>query len=49
MAATLCCPCRGTGSIPGQGTRILNAAWCGKNEKIKKNKAITDLYNIALK
>ena len=27
MVGTLCCYCQGPGSIPGQGTKILQAAW----------------------
>ena len=27
----------GTGSIPGQGTKILHATWCKGKEKTKKN------------
>ena len=26
----------GAGSIPGQGTKILQAVWCGKKKKEKK-------------
>ena len=30
---------KGVGSIPGQGTKILQAAWCGQDKKNKiKNK-----------
>ena len=28
----------GTGLIPGGGTKILQTAWCGKNNKTKTNK-----------
>ena len=28
----------GTGSIPGWGTKILHAAWCGQKKKEKRKK-----------
>ena len=28
----------GKGSIPGQGTKIPQAAWCGQKNKTKQNK-----------
>ena len=33
MVKTLCCQCRGTGSIPGQGTKISHSMWCGQKTK----------------
>ena len=30
--------CRGTGMIPGQGTKIPHAAWCSKKRKKKKRR-----------
>ena len=32
---------RGTGSIPGEGTKILQATQCGKNRKTNKNTVTT--------
>ena len=39
---TLCFHCRGVGSIPGQGTKILYATWQGKKKK-KKLLKVKDL------
>lgn len=40
---------RGAGSIPGRGTKILHAAWCGakkiNNKIIKKNKRGTNFVS----
>ena len=41
----------GEGSIPGQGTKILHAVWCGQNIKKKKKKlwwgkSIGELYEL---
>ena len=33
MVKTPCFHCRGTGSVPGRGTKILHATWCGKKKK----------------
>ena len=32
--------CRGVGSIPGQGTRILHAALCSQKERKKKDRML---------
>ena len=33
MVRTWCCHCWGLSSIPGQGTKILQAMWCKKKKK----------------
>ena len=43
VAKTPSFQCRGTGSVPGHGTKILHAIWCSK----KKKKI--DSYLIAIK
>ena len=32
VVRTLCFHCRGMGSIPGWGIKILQAMWCGQNK-----------------
>ena len=38
VVKTLCFQSRGMGLIPGQGTKVPNAVWCGHKVKIKKKK-----------
>ena len=34
----------GTGSIPGRGTKVPRATWCGPKKKKKKKRKITFVY-----
>ena len=44
VVGTRCFHCWDPGSIPGQGTKILQAAWCGqKKTKTKRRKGITGI------
>ena len=47
MVKTLCSQCRGTGLIPGQGTKILHAARCSQKPP-QKLKRITCLAEIKI-
>ena len=41
VVRTWCFHCGGPGSIPGEGTKILQATQCGKNRKTNKNTVTT--------
>ena len=38
----------GPGSIPGQATKILQAAWCGQKKQKQKQKSWVQFLNILL-